>query len=951
MDQKLDKAQNIFSLETIQDNLTMETKLVPSENGIQFITNLKAGASRWKSYSTNRRIRKRASKHQAYFKPAEEPGINIDEDRTISGGLGLDETGLNFVDGKVLKKKNSQLIQANTEALIKHFARLGQSTDDKTTIDLEFVYALLEGGADINCTDRYGQTILHEVARSWHIDVAKFVIENGGDVNKGDKYGRTPLHVAAAVDYPEMVNLLIEKKANKEAKTKGEEQTPVFYAAKNDAVQSLKALIKHDCRYKRVVDYKGRTPIHVAAELDRSETARLLLELEAPVFISDNDGTRAITWMINKMAPVAYEGLKQLHLTDRPNRKQYFYLNYLVRDKEKDVDGYVQTPIHIAVGLRQYDLIMHPVFMRLMDVMWIKFGRFWSVVNVCVNFLYIVLWTVIGIVVEYDKRHIYDLPDDVWRIVLFILAGTATFYQIYEEIMEFRRSQHIHNSWEEKRKKDIERDKQYCHPRWPEERKYLDGELGEIEKLKPKYFSDAWNIFDWICYILLLVCMATHIADIISHTELLARAHIRLMSITIIFLWLRLMKNARAFAALGPFIVIVGHILKDCARFLFLYLEFYIPYMAAFWMIFGGTKMAQNSNSTEEVTVSGFTYPAQLLFSMFRLTLVDDYDYDNMKKIDTYMSDLLLGTWFMLSAVLCLNLFIALMSDTFQRVYDNAQANSIMQRAIIILNIWESMRRPSKEKFLAYIYASCKPLVDDYDDDMTQSGEEDIKKVTFQIKEEIENLQEMFRLQFGDPRSQLMDGEMDNKETPGLGSLVSKDNFQAEVDAIREALKRYNTQQLDVTEKLSQDVSYVKTMLMQLLAAESVQKPMTTEKSVTSDKPVTRDPQKQMTPDPEPLADTYREVTPLTKMRRKKKKPKSSLFSPDVESVEESSLMFSFRDKQPLNVVPDQSPALFPNFTNMVEPHAFDVTMSPRKTPKTKKSSEIEVEDGSFTNC
>lgn len=89
--------------------------------------------------------------------------MNIDADRTISGGLGLDETGLNLVDGKVLKKKNSQLIQANTETLLKHFARLGQSTDDQMTIDLEFVYALLEGGADINCTDRYGQTILHEV--------------------------------------------------------------------------------------------------------------------------------------------------------------------------------------------------------------------------------------------------------------------------------------------------------------------------------------------------------------------------------------------------------------------------------------------------------------------------------------------------------------------------------------------------------------------------------------------------------------------------------------------------------------------------------------------------------------------------------------------------------------------------------------------------------------------
>lgn len=59
------------------------------------------------------------------------------------------------------------------------------------------------------------------------------------------------------------------------------------------------------------------------------------------------------------------------------------------------------------------------------------------------------------------------------------------------------------------------------------------------------------NIFDWACYILLLVDILTHIADILAHSEGLARAHIRIMAITIILLWLRLMKNARAFALLG----------------------------------------------------------------------------------------------------------------------------------------------------------------------------------------------------------------------------------------------------------------------------------------------------------------------------------------------------------------------------------------------------------------
>lgn len=55
--------------------------------------------------------------------------------------------------------------------------------------------------------------------------------------------------------------------ANKEAVTKGENQTPVHFAARNDACNSLRALIRAGCEYKLVRDYKGRTPLHLAAEL------------------------------------------------------------------------------------------------------------------------------------------------------------------------------------------------------------------------------------------------------------------------------------------------------------------------------------------------------------------------------------------------------------------------------------------------------------------------------------------------------------------------------------------------------------------------------------------------------------------------------------------------------------------------------------------------------------
>ena len=51
-----------------------------------------------------------------------------------------------------------------------------------------------------------------------------------------------------------------------------------------------------------------------------------------------------------------------------------------------------------------------------------------------------------------------------------------------------------------------------------------------------------------------------------------------------------------------------------------------------------------------------------------------------MRTIDELMAAIIVLTFLIFTAVIGLNLFIALLSDTFQRVYDNAQANALLQQ-------------------------------------------------------------------------------------------------------------------------------------------------------------------------------------------------------------------------------------------------------------------------------
>ena len=69
--------------------------------------------------------------------------------------------------------------KVRNHALIHYLASLANSNNSEDVFDFDFVESLIENGADVNSTDRNGQTIFHEIARSWNLDVALFLLEHG----------------------------------------------------------------------------------------------------------------------------------------------------------------------------------------------------------------------------------------------------------------------------------------------------------------------------------------------------------------------------------------------------------------------------------------------------------------------------------------------------------------------------------------------------------------------------------------------------------------------------------------------------------------------------------------------------------------------------------------------------------------------------------------------------
>ncbi|RPJ23013.1 MAG: hypothetical protein EHM35_17705, partial [Planctomycetaceae bacterium] len=80
--------------------------------------------------------------------------------------------------------------------------------------DKEMVSLLLDHGAYINATDKWGYSVLHRALDSRAVDVAELLLARGAYVRTQNQSGETPLHEAAGHGWPKLVKRLIAKGAD-----------------------------------------------------------------------------------------------------------------------------------------------------------------------------------------------------------------------------------------------------------------------------------------------------------------------------------------------------------------------------------------------------------------------------------------------------------------------------------------------------------------------------------------------------------------------------------------------------------------------------------------------------------------------------------------------------------------------------------------------------------------
>eukprot|EP00045_Choanoeca_perplexa_P012322 m.133961 g.133961 ORF g.133961 m.133961 type:complete len:1019 (-) comp15964_c0_seq4:26-3082(-) len=491
--------------------------------------------------------------------------------------------------------------------------------------------------------------------------------------------------------------------------------------------------------FRDLQDKHGRTALHLAAMLDRDSAAKTLMDLGADTATRNEYGVTALNAMVLNMPTVAAEALGSYDLVDRPSREQRYYLALLEPKPVASnlvVDSHHRSVLEQIVRYKRLGLISRPAILALLAFKWNAYARRAVLTNLALYVLHILLWTILA--TFNHEASLASYRDDRWiglKITVLTGAVMTLMFFICFEILELYRKVTRFKAWREAELKLIKDEIDHTHE-YSTDRKYFEETYKSVGSLVAlsEYTSDYWNALDWVSYILLTVALIAHLVDIGNgRTKELSRAGqvaARFLVFGLIVSWLTLLKYARAFKVWGPFAVMLGQMLSDVSKFVFLYVVVLIPYSAGFMLIFG------DSNDPD---LRDYQHTDLALVTLFRMSLVD-LDYDPLRNHDATMAGILVVSWLFLSGILFINLFIAMLSNTFQIVSDNAKNVAAMQRAETILAVENGMSAHELNELHTQLHQASTQegyIAHYYDDPDEPDGADGLSSLRADILEEV----------------------------------------------------------------------------------------------------------------------------------------------------------------------------------------------------------------------
>ena len=158
--------------------------------------------------------------------------------------------------------------------------------DAITKNDIGKAISLINSGADVNYKNGLGYSVIHHAISSGNAELVELLISKGADVNAKGQFDRTPLHFAGNKS---MAEILLAHGAYVDAQA-DQGETPLHWAAgsgmgakgEEASLEIAKVLIAHGADVNKMSRGYG-TPLNKAAYYNKLQMAKLLIEHGADI--------------------------------------------------------------------------------------------------------------------------------------------------------------------------------------------------------------------------------------------------------------------------------------------------------------------------------------------------------------------------------------------------------------------------------------------------------------------------------------------------------------------------------------------------------------------------------------------------------------------------------------------------------------------------------------------
>ncbi|KAK2828780.1 hypothetical protein Q5P01_019814 [Channa striata] len=579
---------------------------------------------------------------------------------------------------KNMKKLSDTLYQSyGKTALMKALLHLkdGKNETVELLIDISEKLGDIQEFVNAAYTNSYykGQTALHIAIERRSICYVKLLVSKGADVHtracgkffqphKGPYFyfGELPLSLAACTNQPNVVDFLMDNEYQRaNAKLTDSQGNTVLHAlvvvADNskdntefvtkmyDRILKTAARLHPKLKLEDIENHVGLTPLKLAAKTGKIGIFSHILKREFQESHTKHLSRKFTEWVYGPVHCFLYD---------------------LASVDSYEDNSVVEILIYGSDIPNRHDMLQIEILSRLLDAKWKSFaGQMFFL-----NFLFYLLYLIIFTTVAYNKKDgeppfdIEDTTMDYLYVLGQIVTTLANCYFFVAGIMDMKRKR---------------------------------------PKLKTLLIDGYYEILFFVQAILFLVAAGLYLCG--------QHEYLGFLVMCLALSWVNLLYYSRGDKHMGIYSVMIQKmILSDILRFLFVYVVFLFGFSAAVVSLLIEPPVRNITHKTrlfdpvgpgKECVKPSFRNISYTTLELFKFTIgMGDMEFTEDYKYKEVFYLLLIG-YIILTYILLLNMLIALMNRTVDKITNESTSIWKLQRAITILDMEKRLPCCLKQRF------------------------------------------------------------------------------------------------------------------------------------------------------------------------------------------------------------------------------------------------------------